>query len=64
MDPETQGYTWRTMAVSIPIAELVPGTNAVTIGADQTLATSNVDIVLANAGARLPSAPTNLRIRG
>jgi hypothetical protein len=60
--PETQGYTWRTMAVSIPITELVPGTNAVTIGADQTIATSNVDIVLVNAGARLPSAPTGLRI--
>jgi hypothetical protein len=62
--PETQGLTWRTMAVSIPITDLVPGTNAVTIGADQTVTTSNVDIVLVNAGARPPAAPTNLRIVG
>ena len=48
--PETQGFTWRTLAVSIPITDLVPGTNAVTIGADQTIAASNVDIVLVNAG--------------
>ena len=47
--PETQGYTWRTLAVDIPITDLVAGTNQVTIGAtDQAIATSNVDIVLAN----------------
>jgi len=62
--PETQGFTWRTIAVSIPITDLVPGTNAVTIGANQTVAVSNVDIVLVNVGAQAPSAPTNLRIRG
>ena len=63
--PETQGLTWRTLAVSIPLTDLVPGTNAVTIGADQTVVTSNVDIVLVNAGAPAPpSAPTNLRIVG
>ena len=62
--PETQGFTWRTLAVSIPLTDLVPGTNAVTIGADQTVVTSNVDIVLVNAGPRAPSAPTNLRIVG
>ena len=60
--PETQGYTWRTMAASIPISDLVPGTNTVSIGADQTVVTSNVDIVLVNAGPQPPSAPTNLRI--
>jgi hypothetical protein len=63
--PERQGYTWRTMAVTIPIADLVPGTNVVTIGADQTLVTSNVDIVLVNAGPQTrPAAPKNLRIVG
>jgi hypothetical protein len=55
------------MAVSIPITDLVPGTNVVTIGTDQTIITSNVNIVLVNAGASppsAPSAPTNLRIVG
>jgi hypothetical protein len=60
--PETQGYTWRTLAASIPITDLVPGTNAVTIGADQTVVTSNVDIVLVNAGPMAPAAPTNLHV--
>jgi hypothetical protein len=50
--PDTQFLTWRTMAVTVPITELVPGTNVVHIGApDQPIATSNVDIVLVNAGA-------------
>ena len=63
--PETQGFTWRTTAVSIPITDLVPGTNAVTIGtADQTITTSNVDIVLVNVGPPAPRPPTNLRIVG
>jgi hypothetical protein len=63
--PERQGYTWRTMDVAIPLADLVPGTNAVTIGADQTVTTSNVNIVLVNVGGQAPpSAPTGLRILG
>jgi len=61
--PETQGFTWRTMAASIPITDLVPGTNVVSIGASQTIAVSNVNIVLVNAGPQAPSAPTNLRIQ-
>jgi hypothetical protein len=59
--PERQGYTWRTMAASIPLTDLAPGTNAVTIGADQAVVTSNVDIVLVNTG---PFAPTNFQIVG
>jgi hypothetical protein len=62
--PETQGFTWRTAAVSIPISDLVPGTNAVTVGADQTITSSNVDIVLVNAGIQPPSTPTGFRIVG
>ena len=63
--PERQGFTWRTFAVSIPITDLVPGTNAVTIGADQTITTTNIDIVLVNAGAQTPpSTPKNLRVVG
>jgi hypothetical protein len=60
--PDRQGLTWRTFAATIPITDLVPGTNAVTIGADQTITASNVDIVLVNTGANRPARPTNLRI--
>ena len=62
--PERQGFTWRTLAVSIPLTDLVPGTNTVAIGADQTVITSNVDIVLVNAGSPNLAAPKNLRIIG
>jgi hypothetical protein len=57
--PETQPYTWRTLAVTIPIADLVPATNVVTIGAtDEPIVSSNVDIVLVNTGAGpMPVAP-------
>ena len=33
--PDSQGFTWRTLGVTIPITDLVAGTNVVTIGADQ-----------------------------
>jgi hypothetical protein len=66
--PETLGSTWRTLAVSIPITDLIPGTNVVTLGADLAIVTSNVNIVLVNVGGSLssppaaPSVPTNVRI--
>jgi len=62
--PDNQGFTWRTLAVSIPITDLVPGINVVTIGANQTIVTSNVNIVLVNAGATgtPPAAPRNLHV--
>ena len=44
--PDTQGYTWRTLAVTIPITDLVPGTDVVQLGSDQGMVTSNVNIVL------------------
>jgi hypothetical protein len=46
--PDRDGWTWRTFAVAVPIAELVEGTNVVTIGADTFIATSNVNIVFVN----------------
>jgi hypothetical protein len=52
--PDTQGYMWRTYAVSIPITDLVPGTNIVTLGGDQPLVTSNVNIVLVDAKVAQP----------
>lgn len=63
--PDTQGYTWRTFAVTVPITDLVAGTNVVTIGADKAIVTSNVDIVLVNAGSGgvtpVPASPTPVR---
>lgn len=55
--PDTTGFTWRTFAVTIPITDLVAGTNVVTIGGDQTIATSNVDIVLVNVDGSPTATP-------
>ncbi len=60
--PERQGFTWRTLAVTIPISDLIAGTNTVTIGADQTITTTNVNIVLVDARLSVPTAPTFFRI--
>lgn len=46
--PDQLQNTWRTMAVTIPISDLVTGNNTVTIGANQPLVVSNVNIVLVN----------------
>jgi len=55
--PDTQGYTWRTFAVTIPITDLVPGTNVVQLGSDQTMVTSNVNIVLVDVPGGVPVLP-------
>jgi hypothetical protein len=65
--PDTVGNSWRTFAVTIPVTELVAGTNVVQLGAtDQPIVTSNVDIVLVDVGGSPtlpgPASPINLRI--
>jgi hypothetical protein len=55
--PDTQGYTWRTFAVTIPITDLVAGTNVVQLGSDQDMVTSNVNIVLVNVPGGVPILP-------
>jgi hypothetical protein len=55
--PDTQGYIWRTLAVTIPITDLVPGTNVVQLGADQPMVTSNVNIVLVDVPGGVPVLP-------
>jgi hypothetical protein len=55
--PDTQGYTWRTLAVTIPITDLVPGTNVVQLGSDQGMVTSNVNIVLVDVPGGVPVLP-------
>lgn len=55
--PDSETNTWRTFAVTIPITDLVVGTNVVQLGADQPLATANVDIVLAEVQGGVPVLP-------
>ena len=52
---------FRTLAVTIPVTDLVTGTNVVQIGANQLLITSNVNIVLANVPGGVPVLPGNPR---
>jgi hypothetical protein len=59
--PDSDGGTWRTLAVTIPLTDLVSGTNVVQIGGDQTLVTSNVNIVLGNVPGGVPVLPGNSR---
>jgi hypothetical protein len=55
--PDALPNTWRTFAVTIPITDLVPGTNVVQLGSDQSMVTSNVDIVLVEVPGGVPVLP-------
>jgi len=55
--PDTQGATWRTFAVTIPITDLVPVTNVVQLGSDQPMVTANVNIVLVDVPSGVPVLP-------
>jgi hypothetical protein len=55
--PDTLGFTWKTFAVTIPVTDLVPGTNVVQLGSDQSMVTSNVNIVLVNVPGGVPVLP-------
>jgi hypothetical protein len=57
--PDTTTNTWRTYAVTIPVTDLVAGTNVVQLGADQSLVTANVNIVLVNVPGGVPVLPGN-----
>jgi hypothetical protein len=59
--PDMIQSTWRTFAVTIPLTDLVPGTNVVQIGGDQPLVTSNINIVLVNVPGGVPVLPGNSR---
>src|SRR6185436_11976109 len=55
---DTGGFaSWRTLDVTIPLSDLVTGTNTVLIGADQPMIASNVNIVLVDVPGGLPSLP-------
>jgi hypothetical protein len=57
--PDTMNNSWRTLAVTIPVSDLVAGTNVVQLGADQPLISANVDIVLAGVPGAVPVLPGN-----
>jgi len=48
---------WYTLAVTIPITDLVAGTNVVQLGSDQPMVSSNVNIVLVNVPGGVPVLP-------
>lgn len=54
---DTRGFTWRTLAVLIPVTDLIAGTNVVQIGADQSIIASNINIVLVNVPGGVPVLP-------
>jgi hypothetical protein len=55
--PDQRQNTWRTFAVTIPITDLVTGTNVVQLGGDTPLMFSNVNIVLVNVPGGVPVLP-------
>jgi hypothetical protein len=55
--PDKLTNTWRTFAVTIPISDLVSGTNVVQLGSDQPMITSNVNIVLVDVPGGVPVLP-------
>lgn len=57
--PDNRTYGWRTAAVSIPISDLVTGTNVVQLGANLDTMYSNVNIVLVDVPNGVPVLPGN-----
>lgn len=55
--PDQLQNTWRTFAVTIPITDLVAGTNVVQLGGDTPLLFTNVNIVLVNVPGGVPALP-------
>jgi hypothetical protein len=55
--PDKLTNTWRTFAVTIPLTDLVPGTNVVQLGSDDSMITSNVNIVLVDVPGGVPVLP-------
>jgi hypothetical protein len=55
--PDQLQNTWRTFAVTVPLAELVTGTNVVQLGADTAQVFSNVNIVLVDVPGGVPALP-------
>lgn len=55
--PDQTTGTWRTFAITIPLTDLIAGTNVVQLGANTPQVFSNVDIVLVNVPGGVPVLP-------
>jgi hypothetical protein len=55
--PDQVQFSWRTFAVTIPLTDLVTGTNVVQLGADAGEIFSNVNIVLVDVAGGVPALP-------
>jgi hypothetical protein len=55
--PDTAPGSWRTFAITVPVTDLVPGTNVVQLGSNQPQVVSNVNIVLVNVPGGVPVLP-------
>src|ERR1700722_3715848 len=55
--PDKLINTWRTFAVTVPITDLVAGTNVVQIGSDDATVVTNVNIVLVDVPGGVPVLP-------
>jgi hypothetical protein len=55
--PDQLKYSWRTLAVTVPLTDLVAGTNKVQLGADTAQVFANVDIVLGDVTGGIPVLP-------
>jgi len=55
--PDNAIVQWRTLAVTIPLTDLIAGTNVVQLGADAAQIFSNVDIVLGGVTGGVPVLP-------
>jgi hypothetical protein len=57
--PDNTNLDWRTYAVTIPLTDLVAGTNTVQLGADVAIVYANVDLVLGDVTGGVPVLPGN-----
>ena len=55
--PDQVQFSWRTFAVTVPLTDLVAGTNVVQLGADAGEIFSNVNIVLVDVPGGVPVLP-------
>jgi hypothetical protein len=55
--PDQLTNTWRTFAITVPLTDVVPGTNVVQLGADTALVFANVDLVLGGVPGGVPVLP-------
>jgi hypothetical protein len=48
--PDTASLSWRSVALPVPLSDIVAGTNMLTLSATQPIQVANVDLILVGAG--------------